>query len=283
MSGYRVHHLDAGTLCPLAGPLIRDRQAATQRERDEMVCHCWLIETDEGLVLVDTGFGSDDVADPKTRLGKPFVAFTRPRLDPSRTAIAQVRALGFDPAEVRHIIPTHLDLDHAGGLPDFPGATVHVFASEHAAAMAPRNHADRQRYRASAWAHGPRWELRSEVGERWFGFDGVRAIDGRDDILLIPLHGHSRGHCGVAVRSEAGWMLHAGDAYFAGGEKLTPPRCPPGLAVFQRIVAYDDALRRLNQDRLRALVCEHGEELTVHCAHCPVEYDALADSESAGG
>jgi glyoxylase-like metal-dependent hydrolase (beta-lactamase superfamily II) len=277
MSGLIVHHLDAGTMCPLAGPLLRDRSVdpSLWRAKPELVCHCWLIESDAGLILVDTGLGTQDRLDPEGRLGRGFTAFARPSRDPSTTAVAQVRALGFDPAEVRHIVPTHLDLDHAGGLPDFPDATVHVFADEHAAAMAPLNHAERQRYRPSAWAHGPRWQPRSVAGEAWFGFDGVRAIDGRDDILLIPLQGHSRGHCGVAVRSDRGWLLHAGDAYFAGGEKQTPPSCPSGLALFQRLAAADDALRRSNQDRLRALVREHGHEVTVHCAHCPVEFDAL--------
>ncbi|WP_373317754.1 MBL fold metallo-hydrolase [Planotetraspora silvatica] len=28
--------------------------------------------------------------------------------------------MGYDPADVRHIVVTHLDVDHCGGLPDFP-------------------------------------------------------------------------------------------------------------------------------------------------------------------
>jgi glyoxylase-like metal-dependent hydrolase (beta-lactamase superfamily II) len=36
----------------------------------------------------------------------------------------QVQRLGFDPRDVRHIVLTHLDFDHAGGLDDFPHATV---------------------------------------------------------------------------------------------------------------------------------------------------------------
>ena len=36
------------------------------------------------------------------------------------------------------IVLTHLDLDHAGGLADFPQATVHVSATELRALQAPR-------------------------------------------------------------------------------------------------------------------------------------------------
>lgn len=274
MTAAKLHHLSAGTMCPLSARLVNGEGGLLAPAR--MVCHCWLIESDAGLILVDTGIGTDDLDDVGGRLGGVFKHVVRPRIDHDSTAIARVRALGFDPADVRHIIPTHLDLDHAGGLPDFPEATVHVFEAEHRAAMHPATRPERERYRAHHWAHNPRWDLRSEQGERWFGFNGVRAIDGIDDVLLIPLQGHTRGHCGVAVRTQTGWMLHAGDAYFFHGETQLPSHCTPGLALFQRIVAVDNRLRLANQNRLRELVRDHGSEVRVHCAHDGVEFDALA-------
>src|SRR6478609_10642819 len=101
-----------------------------------MVAHCLLVERPDGLLLVDTGFGSADVADPR-RLGQPFRAIVRPELLPAETALAQVTALGYAAADVTDIALTHLDLDHVGGLADFPTARVHVFADEHDAALAP--------------------------------------------------------------------------------------------------------------------------------------------------
>ena len=48
-------------------------------------------------------------------------------------------------------------------------------------------------------------DLRTE-GETWKGFESIRAIPGLDDdILLVPLTGHTRGHSGVAVNTEDGW------------------------------------------------------------------------------
>lgn len=271
MGGLRIHHLSAGTMCPLSAKLINGEGGLLSPAR--MVCHCWLVESDDGLILVDTGVGTRDLADITGRMGRVFKHVVRPILDPESTAIAQIRKLGFDPADVRHIIPTHLDLDHAGGLPDFPDATVHVFEPEHRAAMNRATLPERERYRPQHWAHGPRWALRSEQGERWFGFDGVRAISGVDDVLLIPLQGHTRGHCGIAVRAEDGWWLHAGDAYFFHGETRQPPSCTPGLKLFQRMVAIDNRRRLENQERLRELVRDHGSEVRVHCAHCPVEFE----------
>lgn len=50
----RVHHLNCGTMCPLAGGAIG---SGTGLRRGLMVCHCLLIETPrDGLVLVDTGW-----------------------------------------------------------------------------------------------------------------------------------------------------------------------------------------------------------------------------------
>ena len=104
--------------------------------RARIVAHCLLIEAGGGLVLVDTGYGLGDVANPK-RLGHPFRDMVRPRLIEDETAIRQVEALGHNPKDVRHIVATHLDVDHAGGIGDFPGAEVHLFASELVAAKAP--------------------------------------------------------------------------------------------------------------------------------------------------
>lgn len=265
----RVHHISAASMCPIGERLINGEGRLLARAL--LVCHCWLIESDDGLVLVDTGFGTEDLAH-LGRLGLMRYLLA-PRSARHETALAKVEALGFSRADVRHIIPTHLDLDHAGGLPDFPDATVHVFAAEHRLATQPGNLQDRVRYRRAHFAHGPRWDLRDEDGEPWFGFEGVRAIDRNEEILLIPLIGHTLGHCGVAVRREGGgWLLHAGDAYFSRGDLETPPACPLGLRVFQRLAAVDNRQRLRNQERLRALVHEHGDEVEVHSAHCPFEF-----------
>lgn len=270
----RIHHLDCATLCPASAALVNDHGPLFQR--GHMVCHCLLIEGDDGLVLVDTGIGTADVADPEGRLGGVFATIVAPVCRVEQTALHQVRALGFSPADVRHIVPTHLDLDHAGGLPDFPDATVHIFAPEHAAALHPPTRAERLRYRPAHFAHGPRWEVHQDPdGERWHGFERVRVLAGSPEILLVPLVGHTRGHVGVAVRTEGGWLLHAGDAYFSHREMDAEPSCPPGLSLFQRLVAVDDVARRANQARLRDLSAKE-RSVKVFSAHCPIELAQLA-------
>lgn len=260
-----IRHLNCASMAPRTpGGLTPPR----------MVCHCLLIEGPNGLTLVDSGFGTEDLA--QKRMGKAFITLMGAALDPAETAVAQVRALGHRPEDVTDIVLTHLDLDHAGGIGDFPGARVHVFADELAAARARASVKEKNRYVEAQWAHGPTWVEHSVSGENWLGFESVQVIG--EDVLLVPLRGHTRGHSGVAVRRPSGgWFLHAGDAYFSHGEKQTPPTCPSGLSMFQSMVQMDKKARHANQDRLRSLHADHGDTVTVFCAHDAVEFDALAD------
>lgn len=270
MAAGRVHHLNCGTLCPWGGRLLSGKGGFLGSAR--MVCHVLLIEGADGLVLVDTGFGSGDVRDPG-QLGRPFLTVVRPRLETNETAVSQLHERGFDPADVRHIVLTHLDLDHAGGLPDFPEAAVHVFAREREASISP-SRLERSRYVAAHWAHHPRWITHELVGDRWLGFDSVRALPSSDDeILLIPLPGHTRGHTGVAVRQPDGWLLHCGDAYFHHGEVETPRHCPPGLRAFQNLTQANHKLRVENQERLRELARQQPETVELICSHDPDQLD----------
>ncbi len=255
-------------MCPVGARLLAGHGGLLATTR--LVAHCLLVESGNELVLVDTGFGTGDVADPG-RLGQPFRAMTRPQLHTEDTAIHQIRALGLDPDDVRHIAVTHLDLDHAGGLGDFPGAKVHVHGPELASALSPPL-TERQRYVPAQWAHGPDWAEHAVDGDRWFGFESVTLLPELDvEIALVPLVGHSVGHTGVAVNAGEGWMLHAGDAYFHHQEMSTPPSCPPGLRLFQNIVGYNRKDRRANQERLRELIRSQDDDVRVFCSHSPVE------------
>jgi glyoxylase-like metal-dependent hydrolase (beta-lactamase superfamily II) len=260
MADIRVHHLNCAHV---RGMSLRGMPLA---------CHVMLVETpSSGLVLVDSGLGTADYASIGSRLGWAFAyAYARPAAVPALAAIRQVAALGFDPRDVRHIVQTHLDLDHVGGLADFPWATIHVHEAELAAAMARKGARDRGRYRPPMWSHGPRWQTFSEPGESWCGFGAVKPLAGLpEQIVAIPLFGHTRGHCGVAVETADGWRLDAGDAFYDPREVHGPSRvCAPRVRLFERIVTTDRPQRIANQDRLRRLTAAR-PEIKVFSAHDP--------------
>jgi len=273
----RVHHLNCTSMCPPGGRFFDGRSPLYRSAT--LVCHCLLVETRNGLVLVDTGLGLGDDRRRRPRLSPVFLAVSRPWLREAQTAVRQVEALGYSARDVRHIVLTHLDFDHAGGLDDFPAASVHLLDAEEKAASRQRTPLDRLRYRPQQWASRPRWVTypRSE-GEPWFGFECVRQLAGvAPGILLVPLAGHTLGHAGVAVESEGGWLLHAGDAYFYRQE-MQPrnPGCTPGLSAYQRVMEKDRGLRLNNQARLRDLARDHGGDVTIFSAHDAVEFETLA-------
>ncbi len=275
----RIHHLNCGSLCPHGARLIAGEGGLLART--PIVCHCLALETSDAIVLVDTGFGVEDARNPR-QLGAPFRLLMQPRPKLETTALAQLEALGFAAADVRHIVTTHLDLDHAGGLPDFPEAEVHVFAPELKAALNPTLR-ERTRYVGGAhWRHNPRWVEHDAGGDEWFGFESVRILPGSGaEVLLVPLVGHSRGHTAVAVRNGDGWLLHSGDAYFHRSEMANPPSCPPILRGFQRVMASDNEARIGNVERLRELDGAHGGEVSIFCAHDPHELERAQAASAA--
>ncbi|HEY6555863.1 MAG TPA: MBL fold metallo-hydrolase [Polyangiaceae bacterium] len=269
----KVHHLDCGTLCPGAERWINGTGSLKRRGR--LVCHCLLVESPSGLVLVETGIGTADIERPHERLGSFFLRSSRPRLDATQTASAHVERLGFSARDVRHVVLTHAHLDHAGGIADFPHAKIHVYAPEQHAVTAPATYFERQSYRRLQFAHGPRWTPHEPAGERFFGFEAALPIaELGSEVALVPLPGHTRGHAAVAVRGPHGYMLHAGDAYFHR-DQLLGRAAPALLAVFQRMVDLDGRLRARNLVRLAELAREHGSEVQIFCAHDPVELERM--------
>lgn len=269
----RIHHLNCGCMCPVGG---RFMDGVSHGLTSQLVCHCLLVESDRGLVLVDTGFGTRDVEEPYERLSPFFIHFNRIRFERRYTALEQVRGLGFSPRDVRHIVLTHLDFDHAGGLEDFPEARVHVLQPEAEVAQVRHGFIQRRRYRPDQWDGVHDWRLYRPGGGRWFGFDAVRDLDGLPpEILMIPLPGHTLGHAGVAIDTPEGWLLNAGDAYFYRHEMDPAPRCTPGLAAYQRMMEMDRPARLHNQERLRALANDRRRGMRIFCSHDAVELEAL--------
>jgi glyoxylase-like metal-dependent hydrolase (beta-lactamase superfamily II) len=249
--------------------------------RGRLCCHCLAIETAQGLVLVDTGFGLQDVMHPRQRLSGFFLAMLSPDFREEMTALRQLQRLGFRAEDVRHIVLTHLDFDHAGGLDDFPWASVHMLQQERDYALLQKTWLDRQRFRPQQWGTKARWRTYTvPQGERWNGFEAVRDIEGLPpELLLVPLPGHTFGHAGVAVQRDDGhWLLLAGDAYFHRAEMDTRrPHCTPGLQMYQVLMEKDRSARLANQRRLRELrATRSADDLTLFCSHDPIEFERLS-------
>ncbi|MDI5963427.1 MBL fold metallo-hydrolase [Streptomyces sp. SL13] len=256
----KVHHLNCGTMRMPTAP---------------MVCHVLLVETDRGLVLVDSGYGLDDIAEPARRLGA-MRHVVKPAFDVRETAAHQVERLGFRRDDVRHIVVTHFDADHIGGLSDFPHATIHVTAAEVFGAMVAPSRRERMRFRSAQWAHGPVIVEHRPDGEKWRGFAAARELDAvAPGIVLVSLPGHTRGHAAVAVDAGARWLLHCGDAFYHHGTIDGRSRGPAALRAMESLVAFDGARVRDNHARLAELHRRADPDLAIVSAHDPDLFERM--------
>jgi glyoxylase-like metal-dependent hydrolase (beta-lactamase superfamily II) len=247
-----IHHINCGSLQVPPNP--------------KAICHCMLLEHQDGLALVDTGIGLLDVQQPLERIGQPLIDMAGFRFHEEDTAVRQVEKLGFRTTDVTHVVLTHCDPDHAGGLADFPHADVHVAEEEHASVR--RGHF---RYVPLQFAHGPVWKMYPPtLIRRWFGLEARPvALGFGSEVLLVPLFGHTLGHCGVALRQGDRWVLHVGDAYYLRVE-LTTDDHPVSMLAAQR--ADDNVQWKASLEHVRRLARDHRDEIDLFGYHDPTEF-----------
>lgn len=192
--------------------------------------------------------------------------------------IRQVERLGFKAGDVRHILLTHFDLDHIGGLSDFPRAQVHLSVAEAEGAIHHPSFTERQRYKPEQWAYGPAIVEHAPGTGVWRGFGGVKALDEIcPGLLMVPLPGHTRGHCGYAIDTGGRWLFHAGDSFYYQGtlDGLTKP--PLAARIQERLVAFDYGMVKSNHTDLAALYAKGDPDLDIICAHDPALFVKFAD------
>ena len=158
----------------------------------------YLIRTDDGLnVLVDTGLPATYYDDPLEAVRRDGFGdwLRKVEVSAENRPSAQLAKLGLEPDDVTHQVVTHTHFDHAGGIGDFPGATLVVQRAER---ERPRPMYDRLPWPDAVASH---------------------VIDGDADlcpgIRLLHTPGHTPGHTSVLVSlPQTGPMLLAIDALY---------------------------------------------------------------------
>ena len=96
--------------------------------------NAYVIEHERGLVLFDTGQDLRSVTDPdyfpRGFAGLIFKRLAKFGIAPEQTLTAQLAHLGYDIADVKVAVLSHLHQDHIGGLPELGSAEIVVSEAE---------------------------------------------------------------------------------------------------------------------------------------------------------
>ncbi|SLN37599.1 MBL fold metallo-hydrolase [Roseisalinus antarcticus] len=217
-----------------------------------------VLHPDAGPVLIDTGYHPGMMTVPAGLALRAYRRLMPPDFDAAGQPATALGALGVQPADVRHIVLTHLHADHVAGLVDFPQARVHV-APEIArllgrgrrlpagkgvfAELVPRDLAARAEAFPDPTAQSPLGPAADILG------DGT--------LLAVALPGHALGHCGIWVAPSE--LLYATDtAWTMPGlmEDRETRLAVAAVADDRRAAARSAArVRRFAEDGGRVVLC----------------------------
>jgi N-acyl homoserine lactone hydrolase len=207
------------------------RALFTGRNALSVPCPAFLIRhPSAGAVLVDTGLHPSIATDPKENFGSLGARFGKPTLAPGEDAPSQLRERGLEPGEVPIVVMTHLHMDHASAISEFPNSTFIVSEKEWSFAAGGASPV-MNGYRRAHFDYA--FDYRTVDFDRG-GIDSYatfgRAFDlfGDGSIHLAYTPGHSPGHMAVVARLSEHDFVIGGDAMYMlsqlDGSEPGPPR-----------------------------------------------------------
>jgi glyoxylase-like metal-dependent hydrolase (beta-lactamase superfamily II) len=226
--------------------------------------NCWLIEHPEGLIVIDTGESSHANDPGYAPWWHPLLRYGgRSWVKAEEEVGPRLRALGFDPLDVRWVIMTHMHGDHAGGIGHFPKSDILLSKTEADAAFARTGPLF-----GYLNMHYPNWlkpKIISFGDGLWEGFERSSTLTKDGRVHIVPTPGHTLGHISVIVEMDSHCVLFAGDASY-DEEGLLNGNVD---GVAQSASLHHDTTRRLRE------LCKRRPTITQF-AHDPESAQRLA-------
>jgi glyoxylase-like metal-dependent hydrolase (beta-lactamase superfamily II) len=199
----------------------------------------FLIETDEGIILVDTGFKTG-MSVPAKKLGAPLYMG-----DKVNDYMASFAALGYKPEQVTKILVTHKHGDHTDCLAEFPNAKIYISPED-----------------ADAMKLSGENIVRAEYKESYKNFPRAERV--ADGIWFIEAKGHTKGNSIVIAEQDGLFYMMHGDVTY----------CDAALKANKLSIIFEDKdAARETLDRVREFIQQNP---TVYLStHCPEGYENL--------
>jgi glyoxylase-like metal-dependent hydrolase (beta-lactamase superfamily II) len=228
----------------------------------------YLVTHPRGNIVIDGGNAPEVAVDARAHWGA-ITEMSTAVMSPEEAVVPALKAAGFDPADVRWIVQSHLHLDHTGAvavIERFPNAEVVVSRTEYAWAHAPASYAALGYAPKDYVKPGVPWVLLEQSED---GYDLLG--DGTLRFWWTP--GHTPGHASIEINlpSGASFMLAVDAANTI--DHLFERKLP----AFN--VSVDDAinsvrrLRRLAWRRDATLVAGHDPDQWPTLRKAPEYYD----------
>src|SRR5882724_6125446 len=160
----------------------------------------YLLETGNGLILIDTGFPEAFIGRPDYYNGKSLEGLMYPYMKEEHRIPALLSTVGYRPEDISLVISTHFHSDHSGGHKYFPSTPILVQKNELTVL-------DNEDYSPS--------ECRLK-DMNYQVIDGDYQLN--NSISLIYTPGHSPGHQSLLIGTErSGYVLLCIDAALTEG------------------------------------------------------------------
>lgn len=190
---------------------------------DWLPIHVWLLEHQDGLIVVDTGERHD----------APILPVVKLQVEPETDLVHQLKQMGINPEkDVRCVIQTHLHGDHVGGIGGFGTTPVFVSALEWQGLQGVSGWLTRQIAKLTI----PKAFQPSMIQFKstpYGPFEQCCPVTKDQNVMIVPTPGHTNGHVSVIAQSDGISYFLAGDTSYS--EQAMLEQIPSGFSINDKL------------------------------------------------